>query len=117
MAVEGMTMERRSEPRSGTLDDVRVTIDGIGLRCAMRNLSLSGCMVECRDLVARVGSPVEIVLLPGQVASGTVAWQLGESIGIAFTEPVSPQLVRHYALDDWLLRSDWSLASRTPDRR
>ena len=42
------TMERRGEDRSGTLDDLRITIGGHGLRCAMRNLSPSGCMVECQ---------------------------------------------------------------------
>ena len=104
-------MDRRSEPRSGTLDDVRITIDGVGLRCAMRNLSPSGCMVECHDVVARVGSPVELVLLPGYVAEGEVAWQLGESLGIFFAEPISRGVVRHYALDDWMLRGDWSMAT------
>ncbi|WP_370191001.1 PilZ domain-containing protein [Qipengyuania sp.] len=104
-------MDRRSEPRSGTLDDVRIMIDGVGLRCAMRNLSPSGCMVECHDIVARVGSPVELILLPGYVAEGEVAWQLGESLGIFFAEPISPGVVRHYALDDWMLRGDWSMAT------
>ena len=73
-------------------------------------------MIECRDLVAHVGSPVEIALLPGYVVHGEVAWQLGESIGIAFPEPIKPQVVHHYALDDWLLRSDWSLAGRETGR-
>ena len=104
-------MERRSEPRNRTLDEVRITLDGVGLRCAMRNLSPSGCMVECHDIVAGVGTPVEIALLPGYVARGEVAWQLGESIGIFFLEPVSPGVVRHYALDDWMLRNDWSVAT------
>ena len=104
-------MERRSERRSLALDDLRITIGGHGLRCAMRNLSPSGCMVECQDIVAEVGTPVEVVLLPGQVAAGEVAWQLGESIGIFFLEPISMGVVRHFALDDWMLRNDWSLAS------
>lgn len=104
-------MERRSEPRNRTLDDVRITLGGAGLRCAMRNLSPSGCMVECRDIVAGIGTPVEIALLPGYVAQGEVAWQLGESIGIFFLEPISPGVVRHYALDDWMLRNDWSVAT------
>ncbi len=105
------TMERRGEDRSGTLDDLRITIGGHGLRCAMRNLSPSGCMVECQDIVAEVGTRVEVVLLPGQVAAGEVAWQLGESIGIFFLEPISQRVVRHYAMDDWMLRSDWSMAT------
>ncbi len=103
-------MDRRSEQRSTTQDDVRITIAGIGLRCAMRNLSPSGCMVECSDLIADIGSPVEIALLPGYVAQGEVAWQLGESIGVFFLNPISAHVVRHYALDDWMLRSDWSMA-------
>ena len=77
----------------------------------MRNLSLSGCMIECRDLIADVGTPVEVVLLPGYIAQGEVAWQLGESIGIFFLEPISVGVVRHFALDDWMLRSDWSAAN------
>lgn len=104
-------MERRSEVRNRTLDDVRITLGGVGLRCAMRNLSPSGCMVECHDIIAGIGTPVEIALLPGYVAQGEVAWQLGESIGIFFLEPISPGVVRHYALDDWMLRNDWSVAT------
>ncbi|MEG9269363.1 PilZ domain-containing protein [Qipengyuania sp. Mu-71] len=104
-------MDRRDEQRSQTQDNLRVTIGGTGLRCAMRNLSPSGCMIECRDLIADVGTPVEVVLLPGYVAQGEVAWQLGESIGIFFLEPISMGVVRHFALDDWMLRSDWSAAN------
>ncbi|MBL4719303.1 MAG: PilZ domain-containing protein [Erythrobacter sp.] len=104
-------MDRRDEQRSQTQDNLRITIGGTGLRCAMRNLSPSGCMIECRDLIADVGTPVEVVLLPGYVAQGEVAWQLGESIGIFFLEPISMGVVRHFALDDWMLRSDWSAAN------
>ena len=104
-------MDRRDEQRSQTQDNLRVTIGGTGLRCAMRNLSPSGCMIECRDLIADVGTPVEVVLLPGYIAQGEVAWQLGESIGIFFLEPISVGVVRHFALDDWMLRSDWSAAN------
>jgi hypothetical protein len=103
--------DRRQEERKLTHDDVRISVAGVGLRCAMRNLSPSGCMVECLDLIAEIGSPVELALLPGYVARGEVAWQLGESIGIFFLEPISPNIVRQYALDDWMLRGDWSLGS------
>lgn len=103
--------DRRHEERRLAQDEVRITVAGIGLRCAMRNLSTSGCMVECRDLIANVGSPVELMLMPGFAARGEVAWQLGESLGIFFAEPISPNIVRHYALDDWMLRSDWSLGN------
>ena len=104
-------MDRRDEQRSQTQDNLRVTIGGTGLRYAMRNLSPSGCMIECRVLIADVGTPVEVVLLPGYIAQGEVAWQLGESIGIFFLEPISVGVVRHFALDDWMLRSDWSAAN------
>lgn len=100
--------ERRREQRRSTQDTIRVNVAGTGLRCLMRNLSPSGCMIECRDLVADVGAPVEVVLLPGHVALGEVAWQLGESIGVFFLEPIAPSLVRHFALDDWALRGDWA---------
>ena len=101
-------MDRRREGRRPTQQDVRLTVAGHGLRATMRNLSLSGCMVECRDIDASVGTPVEIVLLPGYVASGEIAWQLGDSFGIFFHEPVGAAVVRDFALDDWLLRGDWS---------
>jgi hypothetical protein len=108
--------ERRREGRSSTQETVRVSVAGNGLRCLMRNLSPSGCMIECRDLVADLGAPVEVVLMPGCIAAGEVAWQLGESIGIFFIEPVSPAIVRHFALDDWALRGDWSAGNwDTPD--
>ncbi|MEX0342360.1 MAG: PilZ domain-containing protein [Erythrobacter sp.] len=103
--------ERRSEGRKPTQYNVRITVAGVGLYCSIRNLSLSGCMVECRDLLAKVGSPVELALLPGYVVQGQVAWQVGESLGIFFLKPISAQVVRHYALDDWMLRSDWSLGT------
>lgn len=103
--------ERRREGRSPTQDSIRISVAGTGLRCAMRNLSPSGCMIECRDLVADVGTPVEVALLPGYVAQGEVAWQLGESIGVFFLEPIHPHVVRHFALDDWMLRSDWSASA------
>ena len=109
--------ERRREGRSSTQADINVTLSGQGLRCAMRNLSPSGCMIECRDLVADVGTPVEVALLPGYVAQGEVAWQLGESIGVFFLEPVHPHVVRHYALDDWMLRADWSAGNVENDRK
>lgn len=103
-------MNRRNERRCGTQDKVHITIDGNGHRCSMRNLSPSGCQLECREIVAERGARVELALLPGLVVHGEVAWQLGESIGIVFPEPLSTGVVRHYALDDWLLRGDWSMA-------
>ena len=103
--------DRRSENRNLTQTSVNITVDGVGLRCSMRNLSPSGCMIECLDIVADIGKPVTITLLPGYVAQGQVAWQLGQSIGVFFLEPVPQHVVRHYALDDWMLRGDWSASS------
>ena len=101
-------VDRRREGRTLTQEFVGITIADIGLRCAMRNLSPSGCMVECPDLTPRIGAPVELALLPEYIAQGQVAWQLGESIGIFFLEPIDAHVVRHYASDQWLPRGDWS---------
>ena len=108
--------ERRNKGRRPTMDSIRITVGETGMRCAVRNLSSSGCMVECTELVAEVGTPVKVALLPGHEAKGEVAWQLGHSIGIFFLEPVSPHVVRLFALDDWVLRGDWAAGRlSTPD--
>ncbi len=106
-------VDRRREGRTLTQEFVRITIADIGLRCAMRNLSPSGCMVECTNLTPRIGAPVELTLLPEYIAQGQVAWQLGESIGIFFLEPVDAHVIRHYASDHWSPRGDWSLGRWT----
>lgn len=89
-------------------DGVDVFIAGAGTRCAMVNLSPSGCLIESRHLSAEIGTPVEIMFMPGYTATGEIAWQLGESIGVFFVHPIHPNIVRHFGLDDWMLRSDWS---------
>lgn len=96
--------DRRQEARYSTSDKVRITIGGIEAEGAMRNLSQAGCMIECGDLEAEVGQMCEIDLRPGFAASGRIAWQLGNALGISFHQPVPKGIVRDYALDDWLLR-------------
>ena len=110
-------MDRRRQSRAAASGNVRIVVDGETSWCAIRNLSSSGCMVEAATCPSRVGSDVELVLLPNYRVTGQVAWQLGESTGIFFPQPIPEFLVRHFALDDWLLRSEWSAHAATSSRK
>ena len=96
--------ERRKSERYPTRDMVRIVIGGVETEAAMRNLSQAGCMVECGEMEVSVGQICELDLHPGFPASGRVAWQLGEAMGISFHQPVPKGIVSGYALDDWHLR-------------
>lgn len=102
-------MDRRKEDRSLTRETIHATIAGTDTICAMRNLSQSGCMIEGDALPGEIGSAVTIQLLTDLAVCGEVAWQLGESMGIFFLEPIPLSVVRGFALDDWPLRSDWNV--------
>lgn len=101
-----MEVERRNKQRVTTQGSVRFEIDGIAHFGTMRNLSQTGCMIETPEFVAEIGQRCEVALLPGYSASGRVAWQLGEAVGISFLSPVPQILVRELALDDWGMRSE-----------
>lgn len=94
-------MDRRRESRSSTQESVRVNIGGRTLRCRMRNLSRSGCMIETSLVLVEVGTPLEVVLGPAVVAEGEVAWQLGENFGVMFASPIPEAVVDEYAVDNW----------------
>ena len=98
------SIDRRTEARSPTHDTVAFEVGGQTFDAKMRNLSQSGCMIECSDAEAEIGQFCEIVLRPEFPASGRIAWQLGAALGIAFHQPVPIGIVRNYALDDWMLR-------------
>ena len=102
-------MDRRKEDRSQTRETIRATIAGVDTLCTMRNLSQSGCMIEGGALPGEIGAPVTIQLMADLAVSGEVAWQLGESMGIFFLQPMPLSVVRSFALDDWPLRSDWNV--------
>ncbi len=73
--------------------------------CTIANLSSGACLIECPGLLASIGAPVHLTLAEGPAIPGTIAWQMGQSTGICFLQPVGDDLVRRYALDDWPLRS------------
>ena len=100
-----MLEDRRSELRKDTQESVRFELGGILHFGNMRNLSQLGCMIESPNLSAEIGARCEIRLMPGYIASGRVAWQLGEALGISFHLPIPSALVREFALDDWPVRA------------
>lgn len=104
-------MDRRKETRSPTRETVRATIAGADTVCTMRNLSQSGCMIEGETLPGEIGAAVTIHLMIDLAVSGEVAWQLGESMGVFFLQPIPLSVVRSFALDDWPLRADWNVPS------
>ncbi|MBX7458545.1 PilZ domain-containing protein [Qipengyuania sp. 1NDH17] len=101
-----MSIERRNTERMTTRGSVRFELGGISHFGTMRNLSQAGCMIESPNLAAEIGERCEVTLLPGYSASGRVAWQLGEAVGISFLIPVPSALVSELAMDDWSMRSD-----------
>ena len=101
-----MNSERRNTERLTTRGSVRFELGGISHFGAMRNLSQAGCMIESPSLAAEIGERCEVTLMPGYSASGRVAWQLGDAVGISFLIPVPLALVRELALDDWTMRSE-----------
>ncbi len=102
-------MDRRKDNRSPPRETVRATIAGVDTLCTMRNLSQSGCMIEGGALPGDIGAPVTIELMPDLAVSGEVAWQLGQSMGIFFFQPIPLSTVRSFALDDWPLRAAWNM--------
>ena len=100
-----MNTERRDSERLAAQGNVHLDLGGISYMVVMRNLSQTGCMVEATDLPASVGMRCDIGLMPGYKATGRIAWQLGEAVGISFMVSIPAALVRDYALDDWPMRS------------
>lgn len=101
-----MTVERRESERLTARGSVRLAVGGISYFGTLRNLSQAGCMIESADFPTEIGARCEVYLLPGYAASGRVAWQLGEAVGISFIVTVPNALVRELALDDWSMRSN-----------
>ena len=99
-----MNTERRDAERLAARGNIRLEMGGISYLAVIRNLSQTGCMVEAAGLPESVGLRCEVPLMPGYKASGRIAWQLGEAIGISFMMPIPEGLVRDYALDDWTMR-------------
>ncbi|WP_341713333.1 hypothetical protein, partial [Erythrobacter sp.] len=56
-----------------------------------------------------MGTLVEIEIVQDLTLRGEISWQMGESVGVFFLEPIPLAVVRHFALDDWMLKADWSL--------
>lgn len=100
-------MERRREPRSATQDSVHVRLGRRSVRCRMRNLSRSGCLIECSTMLVEVGTTLEVILGPDVAVTGEVAWQLGENFGVMFAEQVSDAVVREYAFDGRTILHDY----------
>ena len=105
-----MNEERRHSERAVTRGSVRFELRGVSYFGTMRNLSQAGCMIESANLAAEIGERCEVTLLPGYSASGRVAWQLGDAVGISFPIPVPSALVSELALDDWSMRADERMA-------
>lgn len=102
-------MERRKEPRRNASLAVIARVGGISIPCELRNLSQSGCMITCSRILAQMGTLVEIEIVQDLTLRGEISWQMGESVGVFFLEPIPLAVVRHFALDDWMLKADWSL--------
>ena len=102
-------MDRRKEHRSATSRTVGAKFGAVQLSCTMRNLSQSGCLLECNLPTGEVGMQVTITLEDGLNVPGEVAWQLGTSTGIFFLAPIALDVVQRFALDDWPLRADWTM--------
>lgn len=70
------------------------TTDGAPLgKARVRNLSATGLMADCERAVP-AGAQVICDLRGIGPVAGTVAWSRGDKIGLAFDEPIDPQLAR-----------------------
>jgi hypothetical protein len=85
----------RAAPRDSLfLLTVLSTPDGAQLgKARVRNLSATGLMADCERAVP-VGIQIICDLRGIGPVTGSVAWSREEKIGIAFDEPIDPQLAR-----------------------
>ncbi len=85
----------RSAPRDSLfLLTSLVTPEGAPLgKARVRNLSATGLMADCERAVP-AGVKVMLELRGVGTVSGIVAWSKEDRIGVAFDEPIDPQLAR-----------------------
>ena len=70
------------------------TPEGVSLgKARIRNLSATGLMADCERALP-VGTPIECDLRGVGKVTGVVAWARQDKIGVAFDEPIDPQLAR-----------------------
>lgn len=74
--------------------EVPCTIAGVPGLAFLYNLSTGGCMLESSAAVA-VGDAVSVALEGFETATGKVAWQAGQCVGVSFALPVHEAIVRH----------------------
>ena len=85
------------------------TLDGTELgKARVRNLSATGLMADCERPVP-AGLQIICELRGVGPVKGVVAWSRGEKIGMAFDDPIDPQLARkpvssgpRHAMPDYL---------------
>lgn len=71
-----------------------MTPEGVPLgKARVCNLSATGLMADCERAVP-AGAKVEFELRGIGKMTGTVAWAREDKIGLAFDEPIDPQLAR-----------------------
>lgn len=71
-----------------------VSQDGAPLgKARVRNLSATGLMADCERSVP-AGTQLTLELRGIGHVSGSVAWSREDKIGVAFDEPIDPQLAR-----------------------
>jgi hypothetical protein len=102
----------RAAPRDSLfLLTTLATPDGVQLgKARVRNLSATGLMADCERAVP-AGIQVICDLRGIGSVTGTIAWSRDDKIGMAFDEPIDPQLARkpvggsgsqHATLPDYL---------------
>lgn len=62
-------------------------------KARIRNLSATGLMADCERAVP-AGARLEFDLRGIGKVTATVAWARGDKVGLAFDEPIDPQLAR-----------------------
>ncbi|HYU96512.1 MAG TPA: PilZ domain-containing protein [Sphingomicrobium sp.] len=81
VGAENRTDRRHPLIWSGTLHH-----DFQSTPCRLRNISATGAMIECQALV-RVGAEPMLELSPEIQLSATVAWAVGDTAGLSFSQP------------------------------
>ena len=90
--------EKREEARIAYGEFVSCSANGKVASHRLIDLSTGGCKIVSDSGLASMGDAIEVTLLDGVAASGTVAWVKDGTMGVKFDTPVNPAMVRYFEI-------------------
>ncbi|MBF0246849.1 MAG: PilZ domain-containing protein [Alphaproteobacteria bacterium] len=82
---KAMLVTHRRETRASTSIEALIHIEGAAFPCRVKDVSLHGAKVLCRQKPAK-GAPIALLMEPFGRIKGDVAWQSSEMVGVKFTD-------------------------------